>query len=279
MDKMGHATLELDVDQYIQSKSQILRLKSHLPPEAVKSLAREVIRRLSDHRVEITAGTPPCDDQIELLCLALLSADDQAGIRFVEQVRVEGVSIDAVYLNYLAGAARMLGTWWENDTVEFTQVALGTSRMYAIMRALRHVLIDQDMVPKKSAVFASVPGETHTLGVRMAADLFTSEGWDVALKIDMEHDQLLHEIDRTKAAIIGISAGGDHAIQALSKLVVALRVSNPHAAIFISGNVLNEAKEKVELIGFEGMADDVDCARSLMAKLWDARVKRRSTPQ
>lgn len=257
-----------DVRQYVQSQTELRTLKSRLPDVTVENLAREVIRRVAERDLKAPAQEPNEED-IKILCLALLSEDDQAGAQFIKDLRTDGASIEAVYLTYLAGAARMLGDWWDTSRVPFTDVALGTTRMYAIMRALRHQFAGRQASSTRSAIFASVPGETHVLGVRMATDLFRKNGWDIDLKVGRTHDELVDEISQSDAVVVGISAGGSHVVEPLSKLIIALRISNPKAVIFICGNIVDGAREAVDLMDADGFVTDVSDALELMSSVWD----------
>lgn len=258
-----------DVLQYTRSHTELRTLKSRLPAESVETLAREVIRRMAERGINLVVHTPEAED-IEILCHALLSDDDQAGAEFIKELRTDGASIEALYLTYLAGSARMLGDWWDSSQVSFTDVALGTTRMYAIMRALRHQFSGRPTSPTRSAVFASVPGETHVLGVRMAADLFRKDGWDIDLKIGLPHDQLVQEIAQSDAFVVGISAGGTRSVEPLSKLIIALRISNPKSWIYICGHIVDEAKDAIALMDADGVLTDVADANELMKSIWDS---------
>ena len=270
MQDQGQQETKLDFAFYAESQSRIRKLKSKLPADSVEALAREVIRRLTEHDDHISVEAP-AEGQIELLCHALLAEDSKAGAAFINDVRSAGASIDAVYLKYLAAAARMLGHWWDIDAVSFSQVALGTGRMYAIMRAMHHQMPIKRQLVSRSAVFVSVPGETHTLGVRMAADLFRKDGWEIDLKINEDHDSLVAHIVESDAVLVGISAGGQQSLQALSRLIVALRVRMPATALFVSGQITAEATEAIKLIGVDGIVNDIDAAKTLMGDLWDAK--------
>lgn len=267
MRNQGRPQSPLDIELYTQSQSQLRQFKSQLPPASVESLAREVLSWLAERGQEVPIEAPSAD-QIEHLCHALLSEDDTAGAIFIQEARAAGASVDAVYLKYLAGAARMLGQWWAEDLASFSEVTLGTSRMYAIMRAIRQQLPIPKAAATKSAIFASVPGETHTLGVRMAADLFRRDGWQIDLKIAETHDALVRDIAQSDTQLVGISAGGAHSLEALSRLIIALRIRKPTALVFVSGHIFEEAKDAVTLIGVDGMASDMDTAKELMASLW-----------
>jgi methanogenic corrinoid protein MtbC1 len=232
-----------------------------LPEASVRNLAQEVIRRLA-HDVTTTPVSPPTDGVISLLCKALMSDDDQEGAAFVSALRSDGATLETVYLHYLAGAARMLGTWWEEDRVSFVEVTLATSRMYAIMRSLGRELPSHGLADRKAAVFATVPGEGHILGVKMAADLFRKDGWDIELKLGKTHDELVEEIGRSDVVIIGLSASSERSLEALSKLVIALRIKTPSTAIFVSGNVVANHADIIELMDVDGWATDYDEARA-----------------
>ncbi|MDX8352171.1 cobalamin B12-binding domain-containing protein [Cognatiyoonia sp. IB215182] len=263
----GPDTCHLDAALYAKSQSQIREFKARLPPASVAGLAREVIRRLAAQGAEISAQRPS-EYQLESFFYALISDDDQAGAAFIQQARAAGASIEAIYLTYLAGAARMLGLWWDNDLATFSEVTLGTSRMYAIMRAIRRQIALPTTTASKSAIFTIAPGETHTLGIRMATDLFRKDGWRIDLQIEGDHDALVSHISNAPTQLVGISAGGAHSLQALSRLIVALRINRPDAMIFVSGHIVEEAADAIELIGVDGLASDIHAAKVLMNQLW-----------
>jgi methanogenic corrinoid protein MtbC1 len=257
-------------DVYEQSYSAIRNLKSRLPEDVVVSLAREVLRRLAEHRVAINYAIDPYpDDSVEALAHALIGDDPKQAADLVEARRREGAREDAIYLAYLAPAARRLGEWWLEDRVTFAQVTTGSGRIYAILRSLRPSFAEGPMkIGSKSALFAPVPGETHTLGVKMAADLLRQDDWEVELVLDLDHDTLVERIAKSDQRIIGLSAGGAYSLANLAKLVVAIRAWAPNALILISGQVVEEAADTVALMGPDAMAADLDGARNALDDLW-----------
>lgn len=253
----------LDVDHYANVQAKLRQLKTQLPQKLVESLAREVIRQMTDH-VEKSSVQSPDEERITSLCKALISRDDQAGAQFIQDVRDEGATDEAVYLNYLAAAAQMLGTWWEDNQATFAEVTYGTSRMYAIMRSMRREYAVSAFKPRKAAVFATVPGESHFLGVTMAADLLRKDGWDIDLKVGKSHDELVTEIAQSEMILIGLSAASDRNIEALSKLIIALRIRTPQVKIFVSGHIVADREETIALMDVDGFAADFHSARRLL---------------
>lgn len=263
-------TPKLARDLYEQSRHDLFALKSKLPEPSVAGLAREVLRRIEARGLRSkSAIDAPTTEDIDRLCYALISDDEQEGPDFIENLRTEGASLEVVYLSYLAAAARKLGHWWDTDDASFAEVTLGTSRIFGIMRGLSHVLTPENPMEHRTAVFASVPGETHTFGVRMAADLFRKSGWDIDLKIGLHHNELIHDIEALQPKVIGLSCAGEHAVDAMARLVIALRISCPGAAILLSGQVVQEARDVLDVMGADAVITDVPQAQGIMASLWD----------
>lgn len=123
---------------YKKAVKEIGTLREKLPEDAFATLAREVIRRLSDHPVAASRSIAfPNDATIDDLARALMQPDLDTGVEFIERVRAQGASVETVYLAYLAEAAKKMGEWWEEDEVSFVDVTFGTGHIYAIMRGLK----------------------------------------------------------------------------------------------------------------------------------------------
>lgn len=255
---------------YDRSRLKIFSLKRDLPDDVVEPIAREVLRRVIACRPQAPLpDEPDRERRASELCIALIAEDDWAAFEFIEQRRVDGASLEEVYLGDLSDAARALGRLWDDDRISFVDVTLGTSRIYAIMRAMSPRFPPPAKMSRRSAVFASVPGETHTLGIDMAADLFRHDGWEITLKTGRTHDALVAEIEALAPKLVGLSLGGAHSIDAMARLVVALRIANPGGYILVSGNGLSEMGGIIEKMDVDAVAEDVAAARTALADLWD----------
>lgn len=245
-----------------------------LPSDAVQALASEVIARLSQRAaqpeaavVQVTEGRvdPAMDARIEALCSALTADDDRDATEIVMEAHAAGAAVETLYLGYLAEAARRLGTWWEEDRVSSVEVVIGAGRIYAIMRGLRRLFgPGPARGARYRAMFASVPGETHMLGVAMAADLLTMHGWEIDLRAGLTHDALVAEIGSAAYPIIGLSASSTRMLFPLARLIVALRVSNPGAWIMVSGPVVAQEPEVAHLVDADAAARDFSEAETMM---------------
>lgn len=261
-------------DLYEKSVTDTKTLKARLPVSAVESLAREVLSRLPQQfGSHPNAGLTFTPDMIHELATALISDDNKAAGRLVSAQQDAGHSEKSIYLVYLAEAARLLGEWWEADTVGFAQVTIGTARIYAILRVLAPLMRRNTTATSgKSSFLCSVPGETHTLGVKMASDLLRADGWTIDLAIGETHEQLIERIAETQPVIIGLSAAGEHAMPGLAKLVMAVRICTPDASIFVGGHIVDGYADLIQLSGVDAMAVEYDESRAALQHLWEGRL-------
>lgn len=257
-------------DVYEQSYSDISNLRARLPEDAVKSLAREVLGRLAEHFQAKAIDNPLSEGFVESLTEALISSDPNEAARLITKEQEGSLRDEYHYVSVLAASARMLGDWWNLDRINFAQVTIGSGRIYAILRGLKPVLARSTVkLSGKSALFATVPEEDHTLGIRMATHMLRDEGWDIDLAVGLTHEELVERIAKSDHVVVGLSAGGVQSLPSLARLVVAIRLWAPKALILISGQVVEEARHTVELMAPNAMAAKFENAHAELERLWD----------
>lgn len=245
------------------------------PLYLLAGLAHEVVRRIAYHESDPGAlPQGPSKEEIERLCMALTLRDDGASAENMIGALAEDTSTEVIYLQYLAAAARMLGDWWIEDRASFAEVTGATGRIFELLRKLT---IDTRSPPDPrdlTVIFASIPGEQHTLGIRMAADLFRSDGWEIALKIGLSQEELVAEVGKLPRCIVGLSIGGRHSLDKLSGLVAALRRDCPRAAIVVSGQDVEALRPRLSALGLDGVAGEINEAKEQISALWDREMAR-----
>ena len=252
-----------DRSAYQNATRQLRLVETELPQNAVSSLAREVVRRLAFRMPrQDNAADLPTQSDIDLLCAALLSADDTAADQFILAARRDGVDPGAISRGYVAGAARKLGQMWDDDRISFIDVTLACGKLYGIIRGLRHVLAPQIIQGRETrpALFALVPGETHTLGIEIATDHFRRDGWDVDMLMGLDHDALITEADLRHYEAIVLVANSDRMLEPLTRLGLALRITQPLAHIIVAGSILDHHPDILHLVGAEAVMADLDSA-------------------
>ena len=256
-----------DRSAYQNATQQLRLVETELPQDAIFNLAREVVRRLAFRmpRHENVADLPT-QSEIDLLCAALLSGDDRAADQFILAARRDGVDTAAISRGYVAGAARKLGQMWDDDRISFIDVTLACGKLYGIIRGLRHVLAPQIIQGRETrpALFALVPGETHTLGIEIATDHFRRDGWDVDMLMGLDHDAMVAEADLRHYEAIVLVANSDRMLEPLTRLSLALRITQPLAHIIVAGGILDHHPDILRLVGAEAVMADLDSAIAIL---------------
>ena len=227
-----------DPDLFLSAADIFARKRKVLPTHAVKDFAAEVVQRIlsMDARSDKVDASRIRARRLGEFCDVLLQPLPEQALAYVAALQAQGVSSQVIRYGYIAGAARLLGERWERNEVNFTEVAVATGHLYALMRAVRsdpQAHTDQHR-GIRSALFAAVPGETHTLGIILAADTFRSHGWDIDLRTSEDHDSLLRLVEKTRPAVIGLSLSTRARLADLIRLIIALRIVVPRAIMGVA---------------------------------------------
>lgn len=235
-------------DQVFNRMASLFAVKrSALAPQSVETLTGEIVQLFARAAVRAHDVERPVieDASVAAFCDLLVQPDAAEALMFIKARRAEGVTTRDVYLGYIAAGARMLGDHWDHDRLSFTDVAVGTGHLYALMRALRieEHPIDFSFDPRRRALFATVPGEDHGIGITLAADLFRTTGWEIDLQIGADHDSLIDCVEITRPKIVGLSLSTERRLDDLVRLVVAIRIVVPHAIIGVApGATIDESR-------------------------------------
>lgn len=195
----------------------------------------------------------------------------RALIDFVDGFLDSGISVESIYLDLLAPAARRLGEYWENDRNDFVDVTMGLWRIQEVLRELT-LRVPPPMVAgfgQRSALFATVPGEQHSLGTLMLAECFHRAGWDTDILIEPSRAELLARFAQRNFDLIGLTVSCDYPTGALSQLITAIRSVSSHCGtcIMLGGRLINDNPQLVCACGADATAPDAAAAVALANEL------------
>lgn len=209
-----------------------------------------------------TPGTQTAEFSRRLLHGGVRSAHQQA-----EGLIKEGLKQRSLYLNLLAPAAEALGEQWMVDQLDFLTVNVATSRIQTIIRTTASLFPARQRQAARAAVFASVPGEAHTIGIQMAAELHRSKGWNVDLMCHRTHEELVAALTKSPSPIAALSIGSHGSMHPLYNLVKSLRANRPDLRILISGGEVRRGRDALKALGVDAIASTYQQAERKLNQL------------
>lgn len=150
-------------------------------------------------------------------------------------------AIDEVFVP----AARRLDDLWGSDECDFLAVTLAAGTLSrALHRFETECGAGHEVVAPADAptlLLAPAPGETHTLGLQLAASGLTKGGWHVVCDAGLSLPELLTIVRRVKPEVIGLSVSSQEVVRNLPHVISALRRMGPGAprAIFLGGRAVD----------------------------------------
>ena len=233
-----------------------------------RTIERDVLPRLAlasraspvSLPVPVAGSTPLVPAEVLRYADLLLGRDDSASFTFVETLRAQARSPEAVYLDVLAPAARHLGTLWDQDLCDFTQVTIGLMRLQQILRRLSPAF--QNEMARRNldcrALLVPGPGEQHTFGLVMVAEFFRRAGWDVWGGPQSSRQDPVEIVRGIAFTVIGFSVGSNHTLDRLATLIRKVRRAsrNPSIGIMVGGPIFLQDPSLAALIGADTTAAD-----------------------
>ena len=195
--------------------------------------------------------------KIEKFADLCVSQDPKVAQAFVDHFLEIGFSKEDIFLELMAPTARYLGSQWDDDCMDFSQVNLGLIRLHAIANefkfAYKEGLCDKGKV--KRVMIASAPGSLHMLGTTIVADFFREKGWQVVVSIPSSANELVQAISDEWFDVVGLSISMEQQLLTLAELISQFKCSsvNPRVAVLLGGPIF--AVKELRAIDFG--ADDI----------------------
>ncbi len=190
----------------------------------------------------------------------------------IDSFLADGVTVEAVYLDLLAPAARKLGDMWCEDECDFIEVTMGLWRLQEVMREIGARTPVDRVAPVSNApraLFAPMPGDQHSFGALMIDEIFTRAGWNSTALPRALRKELLDAVSREPFDLVGLTLTRDCPSSAVANFITATRKvsANPHLSILIGGHMINQNPAFVAEVGADGTGADARAALDVAERL------------
>jgi len=263
-----HMSSQNSMHSYSDCQSSFLSIvESQIIPGLLNS---ERIRRPHLSLVS-SSHAKPSQQEIEVfidLCVSESSKDAQS---FVDDFLDAGLSTEDVFLNLIAPAARNLGSEWDDDRMDFSQVNLGLVRLHSIANEIRFTSKSDQFAKAKArrVMIASAPGSMHMLGTTIVADFFRKEDWQVVVAISSSANELIQTVSNEWFDVLGLSLSIDQQLTGLADLIDQFKnlSLNPRMVVMLGGPIFYAKKLDANDFGANGICDNAKHAVSLAVSL------------
>lgn len=232
-------------------------IKTQIVPKIVLALRRTPAPKIAE-------ATEQLPTTIEQFAAMTLGNDDGAASAYVDELLAKGSSVESIFLELLAPAARQLGTLWESDAADFANVTLGVGRLQLIMRRLSDRFTDETNAfhAGESVLLTIIPGEQHSFGLSMVAEFFRRAGWNLCTGPFASHQELTSLVQNHWFDIVGFSVSSDRRLDELKKDIHDIRRDsrNRHVGIIIGGPMVITHPDLVASMGADMMSADATTA-------------------
>ena len=241
-----------------------------------EAIQHEIIPRLMlAHRTPIECDVPPevakvavSAEEVAAFGQLILTRSEEEALACVTRMRAAGAPIEAIYLDLLAPVARYLGELWEEDLCDFTDVTLGLGHLQKMLRDLNREAEQSRNLKSNglSILLVPTPGEQHTFGLTMVADLFRKEGWDVVGGPYDLGDSPQALAGHRAFDVVGFSLATLVNLENLRKTIAEVRKAskNKGVCIMVGGPLFTLHPEYVKNVGADLVAGDAKQAPSLV---------------
>lgn len=260
-----------------------------LSPFALHRLVEgEIIPRLLLAHRGIDAGgvngaAAPIDvGTAERFALAALRQEAYGLLVEVDALIARGHSVEAVFLDILAPAARHLGELWDADACDFVDVTMALWRLQEIVHELaaRTPGAAERRGGERRALFAPLPGEQHGFGSLMVEEFFRRAGWTTASEPGASEADLTTLVGSRWFEIVGLTVSVAENVARLPAIIAALRAAsrNPRLGVLVGGRVFIDHPDWADGCGADATALDARQAVLVAESLLDVLALRADTP-
>ncbi len=245
-----------------------------------RTIEADVIPRLVQahrHTTAAAANTEPASSPAQSAgqvagFVALIVGDSDIDVQAaVDAKRRGGMTVEALYLDLFAPAARMLGEMWSDDVCDFSTVTVALGRLQRLLRELSPSFGSEVEFPAngRRALFAQPGDEQHSFGLSMVAEFFRREGWDVFGVVGGAADDPVVRVRKEWADVVGLSIGSERRLEWLRRCITDVRAAsrNPGVVVMVGGPIFTLQPDWVASVGADATARDARDAPRVAARL------------
>jgi methanogenic corrinoid protein MtbC1 len=206
---------------------------------------------------------PTCEPEAaEAFEMALLAGAQREALEVVNSCIDSGHDLVDVELHVIKAAMYRIGEKWQANQVTVAQEHIATAIVESVMTAA--LLRSPPLAPiDKRVLLACVAGNHHTVGLRMVADSFQLNGWEVQyLGANVPTPSLIRQIGKWSPDLVGLSLSFAQQLPVVKDVIAQLRgrFGRARPPVMIGGLAVNRFNRLVDMVGADAHSLDAQAA-------------------
>jgi len=216
-------------------------------------------------------GTPVSPDA-RLFLDFILEGDVAKGIAVIDKALAAGTPASGIYAGIFRPALAETGRLWQQNRVTVAEEHFVTGVIRRIMEQVHDRIVRKGRIPRKNktVVAACVGNELHEVGIRMVADFFELDGWNVyTTGASTPVKSILAAVKDRKADVVALSITMPSGLSGLQYLIRSLRaeVKTMHVKIIVGGYPFTLMPDLWEQVGADTVAASAEDAVTVANRL------------
>jgi MerR family transcriptional regulator, light-induced transcriptional regulator len=202
----------------------------------------------------------------------LLAGDQARGREVIDKALAAGTPVREIYTGIFRPVLRETGRLWEHNEATIAQEHYVTAVIHQIMGQIRNRIASAGRKARKekTVITACVGEELHEVGIRMVADFFEMEGWNVYYTgANTPGKSILSAVKSQKADVIALSITMPSRLPELHYLIRSLRADEDtvRVKIIVGGFPFGIVPDLWKQVGADAVAADADDAVAAATRL------------
>ena len=204
-------------------------------------------------------------DEVSALGDRLFVNDHAGACDRIDALRIEGRSLECIYLDLLAPTASYIRHLWSDDLCDLAGAAVALVNLQGVLRhfapAFRaeHAVLDTG----RRALLASplrtgVDGAAAMVGLVMVSEFFRRDGWDSWIEPDVASTAFGDTVRREWFDVVEILASNDRQLDGIAASIRTIRrgSANRSVGVIVCGQIFIDHPEFVRLVGADLPSSD-----------------------
>lgn len=187
---------------------------------------------------------------------ASISGERQESREVIAAALARGCSVFAIYQELISPALAGVGSLWERGKITVCQEHLATQITLEQM-----VLLRERITPKpslgKTVLATTLPDDLHVVGVRMVADYFYADGWNIEyLGSNTPVHEIVEHSKNKRVDVVLVSLSTPELVPICNALANELRGLSPSPFLIVGGRGISNPDARSTLSGIDIFGSD-----------------------